>query len=226
MAGKAIAGSVGAGGANRPQDVMTVQFLLNCIPAAHGGPQHELAIDGLAGRHTVEAIHRLQFALHGRSTGRVDPEGASGDPVSQTLDAMKRYDPVPGIEAVRAELVPWVAKSGRAVGKAAGDKEAGGKDPYGKGPFGKDPFGKDLGGFKGGAKGDGKAAAKGMFPSTGGGGGKGGGKAPAPTDLRAFGDAVPGAKGLAAGAAKGLGAKGLGAKGFGIPDVGGAKGAG
>ena len=35
---KAISGSVGRGGRFPPSDVMTVQYLLNCVPASQGGP--------------------------------------------------------------------------------------------------------------------------------------------------------------------------------------------
>ena len=53
---KSITASVGQGGVNLAADVATVQFLLNCVPEEQGGPQAELAIDGLVGPLTIGAI--------------------------------------------------------------------------------------------------------------------------------------------------------------------------
>jgi hypothetical protein len=86
---KTITGSVGRGGRNYPHsDVMTVQYLLNCVPAAQGGPAKELVVDGAAGPRTIAAIEGFQRRLGGFADGRVDPGGA-------TLRALQARDPHP-----------------------------------------------------------------------------------------------------------------------------------
>ena len=130
---KTITGSVGRGGRNYPAaDVMTVQYLLNCVPASQGGPTPELAVDGAVGPKTIAAIERFQRANTGACDGRVDPGGA-------TLHALQARDPYPG---------QTLAHTG---GKSGGFGQPGSKDPFGgKGGFGqpgsKDPFG-GKGGF-------------------------------------------------------------------------------
>jgi len=87
---KNIRASVGKSGANASIDVMTVQYLLNCVPAAEGGPVQELAVDGFIGPQTMAAIVRLQQAHLGWSDGRVDPSGP-------TLPLLQSYDPIPNV---------------------------------------------------------------------------------------------------------------------------------
>ena len=70
-----ISGSVGAGGANRNSDVMSVQSMLNRVPASSGGPLTPLKTDGLCGPLTIAAIRRFQSANFGFNDGRVDPGG-------------------------------------------------------------------------------------------------------------------------------------------------------
>ena len=141
---KTITGSVGRGGRNFPaSDVMTVQYLLNCVPASQGGPIQELAVDGAVGPKTIAAIDRFQRANGGACDGRVDPGGA-------TLRALQGRDPYPD-EAL--------ARTGSKSGGQSGSKDPfdkggfvqpGGKDPFGgKGGFGQ-PGGKDPFGGKGG----------------------------------------------------------------------------
>jgi peptidoglycan hydrolase-like protein with peptidoglycan-binding domain len=161
---KNITGSVGRGGRNYPpSDVMTVQYLLNCVPALQGGPSPELAVDGAAGPKTIAAIEKFQRAKSGACDGRVDPWGA-------TLRALQERDPYPN-----QALGPAAAK-GTPFGKS-GSASAYGKDPfakdaYGKGgsatAYGKDPFAKDAYG-KGGS-----ATAYGKDPFAKDGGSKGG----------------------------------------------------
>lgn len=98
MPGKKILTSVGVGGANQPVDVMTVQYLLNCVPAVQGGPPEELAVDGLVGPKTVAAIRRFQGAQFGWGDGRVDAEKAGG----RTLPVLQRFDPFPDLELLIA----------------------------------------------------------------------------------------------------------------------------
>lgn len=66
---KAIHGSVGKGGANRPADVVIIQYLLNCVPANQGGPREELALDGISGPKTSEASHSFQKKIAGSGSG-------------------------------------------------------------------------------------------------------------------------------------------------------------
>ncbi|HZL70937.1 MAG TPA: peptidoglycan-binding protein, partial [Planctomycetota bacterium] len=92
---KNILGSVGQGGSNGSQSVMTIQYLLNCVPAVQGGPATELVVDGLIGPKTVAAILNFQKAHFSTADGRVDPNGS-------TLKALQQFDPFPQISYVVA----------------------------------------------------------------------------------------------------------------------------
>lgn len=72
---KTILGSVGKGGRNRFEDVVVVQFLLNCVPKRRGGPEVQLVLDGLCGPTTEAAIVRYQSATFGAADGRVAQGG-------------------------------------------------------------------------------------------------------------------------------------------------------
>jgi hypothetical protein len=88
-----ISASVGAGGANRSEDVRTVQALLNRHVHALGLPL--LAIDDDAGDNTVTAIRAYQDKVVGlgKPDGKVDPGGrtwkalAAGKTVAAPSDA-------------------------------------------------------------------------------------------------------------------------------------------
>jgi hypothetical protein len=72
-----ISASVGAGGVNTQPDVKIIQTLLNQIPAAAGGPDPDLVVDGLIGNKTITAIKNFQ-TRHGLVVdGRVDPGQAT-----------------------------------------------------------------------------------------------------------------------------------------------------
>ena len=88
MSLKNITATVGQDAANVPSDVATVQYLLNCVPVSHGGPIKELVIDGFVGVLTVEAINRFQKFQFSSSNSSVEFGG-------QTLNELKKYDPLP-----------------------------------------------------------------------------------------------------------------------------------
>lgn len=67
---------------------MTVQYLLNCVPTARGGPPQELKADGIIGPETLSAIVRFQIAVGATADGRVAPG-------SQTLARLQPFDPLP-----------------------------------------------------------------------------------------------------------------------------------
>jgi hypothetical protein len=75
--GKSISASVGVNGANRRDDVVTVQELLNCIPAIKGGAEQSLTVDGWIGPLTVGAIRKFQQQQFGWADGRVDPNNVT-----------------------------------------------------------------------------------------------------------------------------------------------------
>lgn len=103
---KTISGAVGRGGRNFPPvDVMTVQYLLNCVPAGQGGPTPELVIDGIVGPKTISAIEKFQRSLGGACDGRVDPGG-------NTLRALQGRDPYP-----QQALPVGGQKGGQSAGK-------------------------------------------------------------------------------------------------------------
>lgn len=166
---KTIAGAVGRGGRNFPPvDVMTVQYLLNCVPAGQGGPSPELAVDGAAGPKTIAAIEKYQRSLGVIPDGRVDPGG-------KTLRALQTRDPYPqqGLPSSSAKDGQPAGK-GNPFGKGGGNQQAGGwpggkaGDPYGKGGGG------NQGGYPpggpGGKGGAGLPPGKGGMPFGGGGG--------------------------------------------------------
>ncbi|WP_156996903.1 hypothetical protein [Knoellia aerolata] len=68
-----INGSVGAGGVNEPDDVFTVQALLNHVDAASGGPVSPLEVDGLVGPLTISAINSFQVKQFNFQDGLVEP---------------------------------------------------------------------------------------------------------------------------------------------------------
>ncbi len=84
---RSISGSVGAGGANRKNDSMTVQDLLNNVAPEEGGPNPSLKVDGLPWQKTVAAIKTFQRVQVGFSNpdGRVDPNG-------QTLAKLNEFE--------------------------------------------------------------------------------------------------------------------------------------
>jgi uncharacterized membrane protein YgcG len=134
MPGKSLSGSVGLGGLNRAADVMTVQFLLNCVPVSQGGPVKDLAVDGIVGPKTIQAIHQFQKRQLGWSDGRVDPEQSGGT----TIVTLKKFDPTPdsSIEPTPAPQYPSQpegkgassGKSGWSGGKLGGSGgQSGGK---------------------------------------------------------------------------------------------------
>lgn len=79
MAGKGISAAVGAGGANRYADVITVQKLINKTRELMDS--NRIGVDGAVGGETIGAITALQRVFFGWSDGRVDPNG-------QTLKAL------------------------------------------------------------------------------------------------------------------------------------------
>ena len=102
LMGKSLGASVGQGGLNKSADVMTVQFLLNCVPVSQGGPPKELAVDGLVGPKTVLAIRQFQTTQFGWCDGRVDPEQYGGT----TIVALNTFDPVPDSPPIEPTPAP------------------------------------------------------------------------------------------------------------------------
>jgi peptidoglycan hydrolase-like protein with peptidoglycan-binding domain len=140
---KRIQASVGFGGRNNTVDVMTAQYLLNCVPAARGGPSCELVIDGISGPLTMGAIRKFQSAALGRADGRIDPGGG-------TIRALLPYDPTPDQAVTRPGGVKMPAPPGQfaksasyppAYKSAAGPagKLAPGKEPGAPGAWVKQP---------------------------------------------------------------------------------------
>jgi peptidoglycan hydrolase-like protein with peptidoglycan-binding domain len=95
---KNIKSSVGFGGTNDPSSVMTVQYLLNCVPAAHGGASPELVVDGIIGPKTIGAIRGFQNTWFGHADGRVDPGG-------KTLHTLQPHDPLPNHAVTPTDVV-------------------------------------------------------------------------------------------------------------------------
>jgi peptidoglycan hydrolase-like protein with peptidoglycan-binding domain len=167
---KNIRYSVGKGGQNAlPHDVMTVQYLLNCVPAGFGGPHVELAVDGMCGPKTIAAIEAFQRKVNGWSDGRVDANGG-------TLKRLQSFDPAPfqPLPAGGDAKGPWESAGFGPGGKSGGmpaGKEGfpaeGGKDAMpasGSKAAGGSPGGSKEGSIFGGGKaGDGKAGGSKFF---------------------------------------------------------------
>jgi hypothetical protein len=117
---KSISGSVGKGGKNRFEDVLIIQYLLNCVPASKGGPSKELVLDALCGNLTNAAIIKFQQAALGFADGRVDAGG-------QTLNTLLCYDPYPSMKLT----LPSVDNSGKGSGKKGGSPMNNSWDPFG-----------------------------------------------------------------------------------------------
>jgi hypothetical protein len=89
---KSISRAVGLGEPNLPDDVRVIQYLLNCVPVAHGGPQKELVVNGQAESATIEAIRRFQWTRAKIAGARIAPH----DPL---LESLHDYDPFPSVES-------------------------------------------------------------------------------------------------------------------------------
>ncbi len=87
---KTISASVGLKGANKKEDVLTIQNLLNKVPPSQGGPDPLLVLDGICGPKTRKAIQRFQLHHFGwcGTDSRVDPG-------HQTLAKLNEFDPDP-----------------------------------------------------------------------------------------------------------------------------------
>lgn len=116
---KSISGPVGKGGKNRSGDVLTVQYLLNCVPKSNGGPAKELILDGLCGMLTEAAIVQFQRASLGFADGRVDTKGP-------TITKLLSYDPYPSMQLT----LPTVDSSGKGNGKRGGNPMSNCWDPF------------------------------------------------------------------------------------------------
>jgi peptidoglycan hydrolase-like protein with peptidoglycan-binding domain len=98
--------SVGRGGVNQPNDVRTVQALLNDWRVKNG--RRPVAVDGLVGPETIDAITDFQWAVTGIVDGRVDPGGPAirkllTAPPAEVLEAA-----LLGLLALFADYDPYV----------------------------------------------------------------------------------------------------------------------
>jgi Putative peptidoglycan binding domain len=106
---KDITASVGRlGGVNRPDDVVTVQNLLNQVPVTSGGPKTLLDPDGKCGPKTIAAIQNFQLHHFGweGADGRVDPNG----PTHILLNAFDTPVPVPPPPPPEPQALPTTTR--------------------------------------------------------------------------------------------------------------------
>ena len=165
---KTISGPVGRGGRNfPPSDVMTVQYLLNCVPTSQGGPSPELVVDGAVGPKTIKAIETFQRKNGGTCDGRVDPGG-------NTMHTLQGRDPYPHQALSQGSAKGGQAKGGDAFGaKGYGQGGSKGGDAFGAKGYGQ---GGSKGGDAFGAKGYGQGGSKGGDATAAKGGGPFGGR--------------------------------------------------
>ena len=102
----AISGSVGSGGANRPDDVRRIQEALNRVPPGKGGPVPALVVDGLCGPKTTAAIWKFQKAQGVPADGRVDPGHLTLAKLNTVLGATR-----PASSARRERVVGFIGQA-------------------------------------------------------------------------------------------------------------------
>ncbi|MFC5607338.1 peptidoglycan-binding domain-containing protein [Variovorax soli] len=106
-AARNILASVGLGGSNLVNDVVTIQSMLNNVPTGNGGPAPKLEQDGKCGPLTVGAIRNFQWAQFKFADGRVDAG-------QRTLERLQSFDtggapapaPPPGGGIVPQVVIP------------------------------------------------------------------------------------------------------------------------
>ena len=118
-----IAASVGSGGVNRRDDVLTIQRLLNGVSPADGGPSPLLIEDGLDGPRTNAAILKFQSGqhVHGRTGAdvrddRIDPNGPTLRRLNEVSNPGTR---TAALEAAGADRLARVARLFPALRAAA-----------------------------------------------------------------------------------------------------------
>jgi hypothetical protein len=79
--------SVGQGGANVRNDVLTIQQALNAVGTSRGGPTPRLATDGVIGPLTRAAIGRFQKQNISLVDFRIDPNGPTIQALNRVLGA-------------------------------------------------------------------------------------------------------------------------------------------
>jgi len=83
----AVGRSVGQGGVNLRNDVLTIQQALNAVDTSQGGPTLRLATDGLFGPLTRTAIGRFQKQNISFVDFRIDPNGPTIQALNRVLGA-------------------------------------------------------------------------------------------------------------------------------------------
>lgn len=96
-----VKASVGLGGVNRWEDVLTVQRLLNGTPPEQGGPVPKLDENGVVSQQLILAIAAFQRKQVGWSDGRVDPGG----------ETIRRLQAVNEMPAGEPSLAPSAVES-------------------------------------------------------------------------------------------------------------------
>ncbi|KAA0256268.1 hypothetical protein FBQ97_10815 [Acidobacteria bacterium ACD] len=96
-----VKASVGLGGVNRWEDVLTVQRLLNGTPPEQGGPVPKLPEDGIVSQRLILAIAAFQRKQVGWSDGRVDPGG----------ETIRRLQAINEMPAGKPSLAPLAVES-------------------------------------------------------------------------------------------------------------------
>jgi hypothetical protein len=99
----AIGRSVGQGGANVREDVLTIQKALNAVDPSQGGPTLRLATDGVVGPLTRAAIGKFQKQNITFVDFRIDPNGPTIQALNRVLSASS---PILASGSSRSSLAP------------------------------------------------------------------------------------------------------------------------
>jgi peptidoglycan hydrolase-like protein with peptidoglycan-binding domain len=102
-----ISNSVGEGGANKVDDVVRVQSLLNQFRSQNG--RTPISVDGKVGPETIGAIRDFQQATTSVVDGRVDPDGPAIKKLEDLIAARVFEAALLGLIGVIAEYDPRTA---------------------------------------------------------------------------------------------------------------------
>ena len=99
-----ITASVGERGANHPQDVGIVQYLLNRANAKRGIPKTQIDVDGIVGPQTISALKEFQTKFLKTVDGIVTPNGDTLKMLHQIAGNVPRAND--GIAFLKPEVGP------------------------------------------------------------------------------------------------------------------------
>jgi hypothetical protein len=114
-----ISAAVGVAAPNRADDVRRIQAMLNALPAARGGPQPLLQVDGACGPLTCAAIRRFQSQNLGFADGTISPGMKTITALVALLQSLGLMDGLQGGGGAPAPAPAPGQENGAALGPTA-----------------------------------------------------------------------------------------------------------